>query len=536
MTSLEDFLIQYKESDLLKIATAGSVDDGKSTLIGRLLYESTAIFEDQLKGVRDFSVKHRNQEIDFSLVTDGLKAEREQGITIDVAYRYFSTPKRRFIIADTPGHEQYTRNMATGASTATLALILIDVLKGVTTQTKRHTFISSLLGIRHFIVAVNKMDLVDYSEKKFHDCVDVYRDFSDKLPIESIQFIPISALKGDNIAKRSESMEWYRGYSLLDYLEEVNVSGGRNLIDFRFPVQYVNWSGTGQRAYCGSLASGIIRVGEKIVVLPSGTSSIIKQIISLDENVTYAFAPQAVTIYLVNDIDISRGDMFVREKNIPNITQNIEANLVWMDIIPMIKEKIYLIKHLTNIVKCSVSEVKYRFDPEDLHRKPANTLKLNEIGKVKLHLLNPIYTDIYEHNRQTGCFIIIDPTSYLTVGAGMITKCDPTEISGYHVKPRDISGITTWYQIQKDEIEAKNYYAKLKSQSETCIFIDDDVLYNGLNSDIKKNKTNNKEHIRRLANICKIANSSGVNVVVASHSSADLDAIQIIGNNNLIIM
>ncbi len=405
-----------EQNDLLRFSTAGSVDDGKSTLIGRLLYDSKSIFEDQLEAVKRYSSANRDMEIDYSLLTDGLKSEREQGITIDVAYRYFSTPKRRFIIADTPGHEQYTRNMATGCSTSSLALILVDATKGIMTQTKRHTFISSLFGIRHLVVAINKMDLVDFSEDVFSEIVDDFRGFSDKLPVESIQFIPLSALLGDNVIHQSRKTPWYRGPSLLDYLETVNFSTWRNLIDFRFPVQYVNWAGRGSglRGYCGTIASGVIRPGEKIKILPSGKESRVKKIVTYDGELPYAYSPQAVTIYLEDDLDISRGDMIVREKNLPAATRGFEANLVWMDNAPLVLNKPYLVKHTSHVVRGEIELVSYRLDPEDLHRKSAETLHMNEIGRVALRLMTPIYADTYEHNRNTGCFIMIDPVTYQT--------------------------------------------------------------------------------------------------------------------------
>lgn len=333
-------------------------------------------------------------------MTDGLKSEREQGITIDVAYRFYSTPKRRFIIADTPGHEQYTRNMATGASNASLALILIDARNGIVTQTKRHSFISSLLGIRHFVVAVNKMDLVDYSEEVFDSIVKEFNEFADKLSEESIYFIPISALKGDNVIDRSESMPWYKGSTLLDYLENVNVSGGRNLHDFRFPVQYVNWGGGDDfRGYCGTISSGVIHKGDEVRVLPSGKTSKISKIVTYDGDLGYAFAPQAITLCLEDDIDISRGDVIAKSDNLPAISGSMEANIVWMDSDPMKIGKDYLIKHTTKTVKGSFTEVLHEFDPDDITEKSSEFLSLNEIGRVNLELKSPIFADIYSENR-----------------------------------------------------------------------------------------------------------------------------------------
>jgi sulfate adenylyltransferase large subunit len=534
LTILEELLIKNEKSDLLCFATAGSVDDGKSTLIGRLLFDSKSIFEDQLDAIRQFSAANREQEIDYSLVTDGLKSEREQGITIDVAYRYFSTPKRRFIIADTPGHEQYTRNMATGASTASLALILIDATKGVVTQTKRHSFISSLLGIKHFVVAVNKMDLVDFSEDAFTKIVENYRGFSDKLPIESLTFIPISALKGDNVIERSESMAWYRGSSLLDYLENVNVSAWRNLIDFRFPVQYVNWSGrgTGMRGYSGTVTSGIIRAGENVTILPSGKKSRITKIVTFEGELPYAYAPQVVTIYLEDDIDISRGDMIVRPKNIPSISRNIEANVVWMDSEPLQMGKTYHIKHTTRTVRGVIDEVFHRFDPEDLHRKHVENLHLNEIGKVSLSLMNPVFADAYEHNRQTGCFIIIDPVTNQTAGAAMVTRCRCGEKGVVHGSADDGDILTRWFISGGLVDSGRDYFEKLRNAGIACLYLDDDILNNGICIDVDRGARENL-WLQRVAHVCRAANDSGVTVILESGSAPDGAVQGIIGENNL---
>lgn len=507
MKSSESIIEKNQNIDLLRFATAGSVDDGKSTLIGRLLYDSKSIFEDQLSSIKDYSRTHRNQEIDYSLVTDGLKSEREQGITIDVAYRFFSTPKRRFIIADSPGHEQYTRNMATGASNASLSLILIDARKGVVTQTRRHTFISSLLGIRHFVVAINKMDLVDYSEEVYENIVNDYRTFSDKLSAESIYFIPISALKGDNIIEHSKNMPWYQGSPLLDYLENVNVSGGRNLIDFRFPVQYVNWGGKNLRGYCGTIASGVIRKGDQIRVLPSGKASEISRIVTYEGDLDYAFSPMAVTLCLKDELDISRGDFISRENNLPGITGSIEANVVWMDTDSMQKDRDYFIKHTTRTVRGSITEVRYKIDPEDVHRKPAEFLNLNEIGKVKIELKSPIFVDIYSKNRITGSFIIIDPLTSRTVAAGMISKYR-------QVSPdrgcESVKASVIKYSLDKKE-EAKAHYDRLSMQGTHCIYVDDDILRDGLCRGVS---SDNNEYYRRIEELCKIVNNSGVSVVL----------------------
>ncbi|WP_342591065.1 sulfate adenylyltransferase subunit CysN [Methanohalophilus levihalophilus] len=503
---------QNQNIDLLRFATAGSVDDGKSTLIGRLLYDSKSIFEDQLNLIKTFSKTHRNQEIDYSLVTDGLKSEREQGITIDVAYRFYSTPKRRFIIADTPGHEQYTRNMATGASNASLALILIDARNGIVTQTKRHSFISSLLGIRDFVVAVNKMDLVDYSEEVFDSIVKEYNEFADKLSEESIYFIPISALKGDNVIERSENMPWYKGSTLLDYLENVNVSGGRNLTDFRFPVQYVNWGGGDDfRGYCGTISSGVIHKGDEVRVLPSGKTSQISRIVTYDGDLDYAFAPMAITLCLEDDIDISRGDVIAKSDDLPAITGSLEANIVWMDSDSMKIGKDYLIKHTTKTVKGSFTEVLHEFDPDDITEKSSEFLSLNEIGKVNLELKSPIFADIYSENKITGSFIVIDPHTNQTAAAGMITKYrQVSPAKGCEsVKARVIR-----YSGDKKE-DAQANYDRLSMQGTHCIYVDDELLQETLCRGVP---VGSEEYSQAIDGLCEIVTRSGVSVVLCSES------------------
>jgi len=507
-----DSLIEKNQNiDLLRFATAGSVDDGKSTLIGRLLYDSKSIFEDQLNSIRTFSKTHRNQDIDYSLVTDGLRSEREQGITIDVAYRFFSTPKRRFIITDTPGHEQYTRNMATGASNASLALILIDARNGVVTQTKRHSFISSLLGIRNFVVAVNKMDLVDYSEEVFENILSEFNSFSDKLSEESVYYIPISALKGDNVIDRSDNMPWYQGSTLLDYLENVNFSGGRNLADLRFPVQYVNWGGGDDfRGYCGTIASGLIHKGEKIRVLPSGKTSQISRIVTYEGDLDYAFAPMAVTLCLEDDIDISRGDLIATVDDLPVIAGSLEANIVWMDNSPMEIGKDYLFKHTTSTVKGTFSEVLHEFDPDDISMKSSEFLSLNEIGKVKIELKSPIFADIYSQNKITGSFIVIDPHTNQTAAAGMITKCR-------QVSPdkacKTVQARVIRYPGDKKE-EAQVNYDRLSMQGTHCIYVDDGLLLETLCKGIP---VDSEHYSSTIEDLCKIVTRSGVSVVLCSN-------------------
>ncbi len=415
----------YLDRDLLRFSTAGSVDDGKSTLIGRLLYDSKSIFEDQLTSVENSSKKKGLEHIDFSLLTDGLKDEREQGITIDVAYRYFSTPKRKFIIADTPGHIQYTRNMITGASTSNLALILIDARHGVIEQTKRHSFIASLLQIKHILVCINKMDLVDFKEQAYDDIVDQYKDFATKLNIDDIRFIPISALKGDNVVDRSENMPWYNGSTLLYTLETIHISSDRNMIDCRFPIQTVIRPHQDEfhdfRGYAGRIESGIFKKGDEIVALGSGFTSKIAAIYAAETEVDEAFPPMSVAITLEDDIDISRGDMLARPHNQPTSTQDIDFMMCWMGNEPFNPAKKYIVLHTTNQVKCIVKELQYKVDINTLHRlEEDKSIKMNDIARVRIRTTKPLFVDAYTKNRSTGSLILIDEATNNTVGAGMI--------------------------------------------------------------------------------------------------------------------
>ena len=413
------------QKKLLRFTTAGSVDDGKSTLIGRMLYDSKSIFQDQLEAVQTSSKTKGFDYIDLSLLTDGLKSEREQGITIDVAYRYFETPKRKFIIADTPGHIQYTRNMVTGASTANVALILIDARKGIQEQTHRHSFIASLLGIPHVIVCINKMDLVDYDEIVYEKLRKEYEDFSTKLNVKDVRFIPISALMGDNVVDKSENMSWYSGGTLLNELENLHISSDLNHIDCRFPIQSVIRPHREEfqdfRGYAGRIEGGVFKKGDEIIVLPSGFKSKIKDMFIGEDAIDAAFSPMSISMTLEDDIDISRGDMIVRENNQPEQEQNIEALVTWMNNKPMMKSQKLIIKHTTQEVKAIVLEFDYEIDINTLHRKVGiSELGLNSIGKVKFRTSKPIFKDDYLKNRSTGSFIIIDPQTFETVGAGMI--------------------------------------------------------------------------------------------------------------------
>tara|TARA_B100000989_G_scaffold135482_1_gene100678 strand:- start:1203 stop:2468 length:1266 start_codon:yes stop_codon:yes gene_type:complete len=417
--------MKKNKKELLRFTTAGSVDDGKSTLIGRLLFDSKSIFQDQLDAVERSSKNKGFDYIDLSLLTDGLRSEREQGITIDVAYRYFATPKRKFIIADTPGHIQYTRNMVTGASTANLAIILVDARKGMLEQTHRHSFIASLLGIPHAIVCVNKMDLVNYNKDIFDQIVSEFKAFSSKLDIKDIQFVPISALNGDNVVNRSENMTWYEGSTLLYHLENVHISSDYNQIDCRFPVQTVIRPHTKEhqdyRGFAGRIDGGIFKVGDKIKTLPTGFVSKIKSISTYDKQLKEAYTPMSVNILLEDELDISRGDMIVRENNIPKISQDIEVLVTWMNQNPLTDRKKVIIKHTTNECVGVVKELKYKIDINTLHRiENIDSIKLNDIARISIRTSKPLFFDSYKKNRKTGSLIIIDEQTNETIGAGMI--------------------------------------------------------------------------------------------------------------------
>ena len=413
--------------ELVRIATTGSVDDGKSTLIGRLLYDSKQIFQDQLDAVEDASRRRGTDYIDLALLTDGLRAEREQGITIDVAYRYFATPKRKFVLADTPGHIQYTRNMVTGSSTANIALILVDARNGVLEQTRRHSFLASLLGVPHLVLCVNKMDLVDWSQDRFDEVVDDFRSFARRLDIHDLRFVPVSALKGDNIVDASDNMPWYHGPTVLELLEDIHVGSDENLIDVRFPVQYVirphRHEFPDYRGYAGKVSGGLMKPGDDVVVLPSGFSSRIKSIQTQDGELEEAAPPSSVVVTLEDDIDVSRGDMICRPHNQPHASQDLDAMVAWMSEGPSLRPGAkYSIKHTTRWGKAMVKELQYRLDVNTLHRDAeATELTLNEIGRVRLRTTTPFFFDEYRRNRETGSFILVEEGTNNTVGAGMIT-------------------------------------------------------------------------------------------------------------------
>jgi bifunctional enzyme CysN/CysC len=543
---VRDILAQNEKSTLLRFSTAGSVDDGKSTLIGRLLHDSKNVYDDHIAALEKKAKNKGTEDIDLSLLTDGLKAEQEQGITIDVAYRYFSTPKRRFILADTPGHEQYTRNMATGASNADLTIILIDARKGVLTQTKRHSFIASLLGVPRLLVAINKMDLMAYSEKVFDSIREDYTKFASRLGIKEIRFIPVSALKGDNIVNKSDSMPWYSGETIMEYLESVYVAGDFNQVDFRFPVQYVIRPNQNYRGYAGQIRSGQIKVGEEVLVLPSQRRSKVRSIDYLDVDpnkcqLGEAGAPQSVAISLEDEIDISRGDMLVRPQNVPQVKQELEAMLVWMSETPMNPSRSYILIHTSRETKCYIDSVSYRTDVNTLSREEGRPLSLNEIGRVTISTKAPIFVDSYNKNRATGNFILVDDESFLTVGGGMIIDRQPQELfhdstatSPKMTKSKDIhlesgsvdrtkrevsfghKSVTLWCTglsgSGKSTI-AKALEERLFADGRPVYRLDGDNLRFGLNRNLGFSKEDRRENIRRAAEVAKLFNDAGISVI-----------------------
>lgn len=540
----EDTDNKYLDMDLLRFTTAGSVDDGKSTLIGRLFYDSKSIFEDQMEAIEKSSKSSGEEEVNLALLTDGLKAEREQKITIDVAYRYFATPKRKFIIADTPGHTQYTRNMVTGASTADLAVILVDASKGLLTQSRRHAFISSLLRIPHLVVAVNKMDLVDYDEEVFNEIVGEFRDFAKKLNVSDITYIPISALKGDNVVDKSDHTDWYNGSTLLHHLETVKVDASENIVDFRFPVQYVIRPNQNFRGFSGRVASGHIRPGDEITVLPSGLSSKVKEIVTRDENLEIAYPGDSVTLTTEDEIDISRGDMIVRKNNVPQVSNSFEAYVCWMNEKDLELGKPYILQHNTHTVQVFAEELLYRMNVDSLSREEADRLKLNEIGRVRLKTSQPIFFDPYQINQKTGSFIVIDPATNVTIGAGMI-RAGSTESktrSSDKVK-RKSSPNVTWepWNIPRKEREQRNgHKAKLlwftgisgagkstiaKELERTLweagkqtVLLDGDQVRHGLNGDLGFSPSDRTENIRRAGEVARLFFEHG-NIVICTFVS-----------------
>ena len=523
---------------LLRLATAGSVDDGKSTLIGRLLYDSKAVMEDQLASVEKTSRERGHDYTDLALVTDGLRSEREQGITIDVAYRYFATPKRKFIIADTPGHIQYTRNMVTGTSTAQLAIVLVDARHGLLEQSRRHAFLASLLGVQHIVLAVNKMDLVDWDKARFDEIRDEFHAFAARLDVHDVTTIPMSALLGDNVVTKSEKTPWYEGPALLAHLEDVYIAGDRNLVDVRFPVQYVIRPQThdhaDHRSYAGTVASGVMRPGDEVVVLPSGKTSVITTIDGPEGPVAEAFPPMAVSISLADDIDISRGDLLARVNNQPDPTQEFDATVCWMaDEAALEPGRDYIIKHTTRTTRARVTALDYRLDVNTLHRdKSATALKLNELGRVTLRTQVPLLLDEYSRNAATGSFILIDPDTNVTVAAGMVRDTVPaasraaTPNTVRHqslvcADDRLSKGRTLWFTglsgSGKSSV-AVLVEQKLLERGCPAYVLDGDNLRHGLNADLGFSMDDRAENLRRLAHVATLMADSGLTVLVPAIS------------------
>ncbi|MCA9654605.1 MAG: sulfate adenylyltransferase subunit CysN [Myxococcales bacterium] len=539
---IEAYLEQHERKELLRFLTCGSVDDGKSTLIGRLLYDSKMVYEDQLAAIKRDTATQGNvgdRDFDPALLTDGLKAEREQGITIDVAYRYFSTDKRKFIIADTPGHEQYTRNMATGASNCDLAIILIDARHGVLTQTKRHSFIVSLLGIRHVLVAINKMDLVGFREEVYERIIADYEGFASRLDVQDLEFIPISALDGDNVVERSERMPWYEGMTLMRYLESVYIGADRNMRDFRFPVQYVIRPHLDFRGFAGTVASGIVRKGDEIVVLPSRKRSRVKEIVTQDGELDEAFPPLAVTLTLEDEIDVSRGDTITRVGNVPKVGERFDATLVWMSETPMVPGREYLFKLGPKVVNGSVTTLRHRVDVNTLHRVDAPTLALNEIGRVAVRLHAPVAYDGYGRNRATGAFIVIDRLNNGTVAAGMILDRTATEALADNWDAEPAEGLVPApSRVTAQERSARFgqtpatvlltglsgsgkttlAYAlerRLFEEGRAVMVLDGSNLRRGISKDLGFSADERSENLRRAAEAARLMNEAGLICIAA---------------------
>src|SRR3954451_8114096 len=530
-------------SELLRFATAGSVDDGKSTLIGRLLYDSKAIFEDQLEAIELTSRRRGEEYTNLALLTDGLRAEREQGITIDVAYRYFATPRRKFIIADTPGHTHYTRNMVTGASTADLALILIDARKGVLEQSRRHAFLASLLRVPHLVLCVNKMDLVDYDQSVYERIREEFAAFATRLEVSDLTFVPVSALNGDNVVNRSPNMPWYEGPPLLHHLEEVHIASDRNLIDNRFAVQYVIRPMSGAeglhdyRGYAGTVAGGVFRPGDDVLVLPSGRTSTITSIDTMDGPRDEAFPPMSVTLRLADDIDISRGDLICRPHNQPHVSQNVDAMVCWFDETSSLStDRTYAIKHTSRWVRGQFRRLHYRLDVNTLHRdQEAPTLELNEIGRVSLHTTSPLLFEDSRRSRSTGSFIVVDEHTNLTVAGGMIIGADrPAPVTAsratnvtYHAgrisreerwRALGVGGATVWLTGLSGS--GKSTIATvaeqlLVQQGRPAYVLDGDNLRHGLNANLGFSDDDRTENVRRVAEVARLFAESGVGVLVS---------------------
>ncbi len=555
-------LAEHSSKEMLRFITCGSVDDGKSTLIGRLLMEAGAIYDDQIAALQQDSEKHGTTggEIDTALLLDGLEDERQQGITIDVAYRYFTTAKRKFIIADTPGHEQFTRNMVTGASTANLALILVDASKGLLTQTKRHAFIASLLGIKHAVLVVNKMDLVDYEQSTFEHICQAFRNFAAKLELPDVRFVPISALKGDNVVQPSSNMLWHEGGSLLHMLEHVYIGGDENLRDLRFPVQWVNRPNADFRGFSGTVASGCLRVGEEVTVLPSRKTTTVERIVAMGSDLSEASASKSVTVTLKDEIDVTRGDMLVRRDNQPYVRREADAMLVWMSEQPLASGKQYWIKHTSHRTSGEVGDVLYSMDVNTLHRLPATTLQLNEVGRCRLSFHDPLMFDPYRRNRHTGSFIMVDRISNETVAAGMFL--DPemdVEEEHWETEPsRRLQRVESRVAMQQRSAKyghapftvlitglsgagktaiATKLEQQLFDSDHKCVVLDGQAMRFGISRDLGFSAVERSENLRRAAEISKMLNDSGLVCIaafVAPHADVRDRMRDVVGHDRMV--
>ena len=566
-TDIDAYLAQHERKELLRFLTCGSVDDGKSTLIGKLLIESKNAYEDQLAAIERDSIVHGTVggELDPALLTDGLKAEREQGITIDVAYRYFSTAKRKFIIADTPGHQQYTRNMATGASTCDLAIILIDAREdhGVLEQTKRHSFITSLLGIKHVIVAINKMDLVDYSQERFEGIKRDYLEFAAKMASEDVHFIPLSALKGDNVVHASENMPWFEGAPLMHMLENVYIGSDRNLHDFRLPVQLVNRPHLDFRGFCGTIASGTIKRGEEVMVLPSRKTSRVKSIVTFDGELDEAFVPQSITLTLEDEIDASRGDMIVRRGNVPEMRNKFDAMVVWMAEEPLVPGKQYLFKQTTKTVSGTVASLRYRIDVNTLERGPAPSLALNEIGRCEVTLTDSLACDAYKRNHGTGSMIIVDRLTNVTVGAAMIMGDlaggprdhwdDAPASESLHELPSQVTGderaarfgqkpatlLLTGLTASGKRPLAQALERRLFELGRAVAVLDGQAMRLGISRDLGFTSEERSENLRRASEVAKLFCDNGLLCVasfVAPSAEVRARAAEVVGGDRFLLV
>ncbi len=564
---IDNFLDEHENKDLLRFLTCGSVDDGKSTLIGRLLFDSKLLYDDQISALKKDSEKTGNAgegEIDYALLLDGLKAEREQGITIDVAYRYFSTPKRKFIIADTPGHEQYTRNMATGASTCDLAIILIDARKGVLTQTKRHAFIVSLLGLKHVVVAVNKMDLVDYSEERFEEIKKEFNEISATLGLQGVTFIPLSALKGENVKDIGDKTPWYSGRSLLQHLEHVDISSDKNFDNFRFPVQYVIRPHLNFRGFAGTVAAGVIKPGDRIKSLPSGKESTVKNLVTADGNLDLAFAGQAIVIELEDEIDISSGEMIVKIDDVPEVSKSFESMLIWMSDKPLDTSRTYYIKQTTRRTKAKVDLVKYAIDVNTFEKNEATKLDLNEIGKVTITTHQPLFFDAYEKLAETGSFVLVDTLTNNTVAAGMITAAvnvedvpvgSDREVAERHISDREFNwdrgSVTPKIRAARNHHYGKTviitgaegsgkkeFAAQLEQQlfnnNLNAYYLGVSAIQEGLDADLAHKLSNRDEQFRRLGELSRIMTDAGLIFITTIHNldSYELDRLKLLNTPN----